>query len=78
MIKVHRTVFIPVDFYGCETWSLTLRDELRLRVFEDRLMRRIFEPKMDEVEEDSRRLNNEELYALYSLPVLFGRSNKEE
>jgi hypothetical protein len=44
MIKVHRTVFIPVDFYGCQNWSLTLRDELRLRVFEDMLLRRIFEP----------------------------------
>jgi len=48
-IKIHRTVILPVVLYGCETWSLTLRDERRLRVFENRVLRRVFGPKRDEV-----------------------------
>ena len=47
--KVCRTVILPVVLYGCETWSLTLREERRLRVFENRVLRRIFGPKKDEV-----------------------------
>jgi len=54
--------------YGCETWSLTLRKERRMRVFENRLLRRIFGPKMDEVIEKWRKLHNEELNYLYSSP----------
>ena len=53
--------------YGCETWLLTLREKCRLRVFENRVLRRIFGPKMDEVTEKWRRLHNKELYALHSL-----------
>ena len=48
-IKICRTIILPVVLYGCETWSLTLRDERRLRVFENRVLRRIFGPKRDEV-----------------------------
>ena len=48
-IKIYRTIILPVILYGCETWSLTMRKERRLRVFENRLLRRIFEPKRDEV-----------------------------
>ena len=48
-IKIHRTVILPVVLYGCETWSLTLRDERRLRVFENSVLRRVFGPKRDEV-----------------------------
>ena len=48
-IKVHRTIILPVVLYECKTWSLTLRDERRLRVFENRVLRRIFGPKRDEV-----------------------------
>ena len=48
-IKVYRTIILPVVLYGCETWSLTLREERRLRVFENRILRRIFGPKRDEV-----------------------------
>jgi hypothetical protein len=51
--------------YGCETWSLTLREEHRLRVFENRVLRRIFHPKRDEVTGDWRKLHNEELHKLY-------------
>ena len=54
--------------YGCETWSLTLRKERRLRVFENRVLRRIFWPKRDEVTGEWRKLHNEELNVLYSSP----------
>jgi hypothetical protein len=54
--------------YGCETWSLTLREEQRLRVFENRVLRRIFGRKRDKVTGDWRKLHNEELHNLYSLP----------
>ena len=47
-IKIYKTIILPVVLYGCETWSLTLREECRLRVFENRILRRIFEPKRDE------------------------------
>jgi len=48
-IKIHRTLILPVVLYGCETWLLTLREEHRLRVFENGVLRRIFGPKRDEV-----------------------------
>ena len=54
--------------YGCETWSLTLREERRLRVFENRVLSRIFGPKRDEVTGEWRKLHNEELNNLYSSP----------
>ena len=55
-----------IELYGCETWSLTLREECRLRVFEDRVLRRIFGPERDEVTGEWRKLHNEELNFLYS------------
>jgi len=67
-IKIYRTIILPVVLYGCETWSLTLMEELRLRVFENRVLRRIFEHKRDEVTEEWRKLHNEELNNLYSSP----------
>jgi hypothetical protein len=57
-----------VFLYGCETWSLILREEHRLRVFENRVLRRIFSPKRNEVTGDRRKLHEEELHNLYSLP----------
>ena len=60
-IKIYKTVILPVVLYGCETWSLTLRKEGRLRVFENRVSRRIFGPKRDEVTGEWRKLHNEEL-----------------
>jgi hypothetical protein len=66
-IKIHRTIILPVVLYGCKTWSLTLREECRLRVFENRVLRRIFGPKRDEVTGKLRRLHKKELYALHSL-----------
>ena len=62
-IKYMKTTILPVLLYGCETWSLTLREECRLRVLENRILRRIFGPKRDENGE-WRRLHNEELYSL--------------
>jgi hypothetical protein len=56
--------------YGCETWSLTLREEHRLRIFENRVLRKIFGPKRDAVMVELRKLHNEELYNLYSSPYL--------
>jgi hypothetical protein len=66
--KIYRILTLPVVLYGCETWSLTLRKERRLRVFENRVLRRIFGPKRDEVTGEWKRLHNEELYKLYSSP----------
>jgi len=48
-IKVYRTIILPVVLYGCETWSFTLREECRLKVLENRVLRRIFGPKWEEV-----------------------------
>jgi hypothetical protein len=59
---------LAVVLYGCETWSPTLREEHRLRVFENRVLRRISEPKRDEVTGDWRKLHNEKLHSLYSSP----------
>jgi hypothetical protein len=65
-IKIYKTVILPVVLYGCETLSLTLREEHRLRVFENRVLRIIFGPKRDEVTGGWRKLHNEELHGLYS------------
>jgi len=59
---------LPVVLYGCETWSLTLREERRVGVFENRVLRRIFEAKRDEVTGEWRKLHNEELNDLYCSP----------
>jgi hypothetical protein len=68
-VKVCRTIILPVVLYGCETWSLTLREERGLRVFE----RRILRPKRDEVTGEWRKLLNEELNDLYTAhSILFG------
>jgi hypothetical protein len=67
-VKIYKTIILPVVLYGCETWSLTLREEHRLRVFEKRALRRIFGPKKDEVTGQRRMLNNGELHNLYSSP----------
>jgi hypothetical protein len=63
--KIYRTIILPVVLYGCETWSLTLREKRRLRVYERRVLRRIFGVKRDEVTGEWRRLRNEELRDLY-------------
>ena len=67
-IKIYRTIILPVVLYGCETWSLTLREERKLRVFENMVVRRIFGPRRDKVTGEWRRLHNEELSDFYSSP----------
>jgi hypothetical protein len=67
-IKVYRTIILPVVLFGCETWSVTLREEHLLRVFENRVLRRIFWTKRDEVAGEWRRLHQEEVNALYLSP----------
>jgi hypothetical protein len=68
-IRIYKTIILPVVLYGCETWSLTLREEHGLRVFENRVLR-IFGPKRDEVTGGWRKLYNEELHNLYSSPSI--------
>jgi hypothetical protein len=64
-MKVYpKTVILPVVLYVCETWYLTLREEHRLRVFENRVLRKIFGPKIDEVTGKWRKLHNEQLHNL--------------
>ena len=60
-IKIYRTIIFPVVLYGCATWSLTLREEHRLRVFKNRALRKIFGPKRDGVTGEWKKLHNEEL-----------------
>jgi hypothetical protein len=67
-VKIYKTIILPVVLYGCETWPLTLREEHRLRVFESRVLRRIFGPKTDEVMGEWRKLHNEELHNFFSSP----------
>ena len=67
-IKIYITIILPVVLYGCETWSLTLREKRRLKVFENRVLRRVFGPKRDEVTGEWRKLHNEGHNDLYSLP----------
>jgi len=65
-LKIYRTMITPVFLYGCETWSLTMMEERRLRVFENRVLRRLFGPRGDEVTGKWRKIYNEELNDLYS------------
>ena len=67
-IKIYRTIILPVVLYVCENWSLTLKEERRLRVFENMVLRRVFGPKRDEVTGEWKKLHKEELSYLYSLP----------
>ena len=75
-IKINRTIILPVVLYGCETWSLTLREERRLRVFENRVLRRVFWPKRDEVTGNGENyimsLGSFTLLLLYGSTILVG------
>jgi hypothetical protein len=65
-VKIYKTIILPVVLYGCETWYLKLREEHGLRVFENRVLSRIFGPKRVEVTGEWRKLHNEELHNVYS------------
>jgi hypothetical protein len=67
-VKIYKTIILPVVLYGYKTWSLTIREEHTLWVFENRVMRRIFGLKGDEVTGEWRKLHNEKLHNLYSSP----------
>jgi hypothetical protein len=67
-VRIYKTIILSVVLYGCETCYLTVREEHKLRVFENRVLRRIFRPKRDGVTGGWRKLHNEELHNLYSSP----------
>jgi hypothetical protein len=67
-VKIYKTIILPVVLYGCKTWSLTVREERRQRVFENSVLRRIFGPKSDEVTGEWGKLHSGELHNLYSSP----------
>jgi hypothetical protein len=67
-VKIYKTIILPVVLYGCETLSLTLREEHRLKVFENRVLRGIFGPKRDELTGEWSKVHSEELQNLYSSP----------
>jgi hypothetical protein len=69
-VRIYRTIILPVVLYGYETWSLTVREEHKLRVFENGVLRRIFEPERDRVTRGWRKLHNEELHNLYCSPSI--------
>ena len=70
-VKIYRTLILPVVLYGCETWSLTLIEERRMRVFENRVLRRISEPRGDDLKGEWRRLHNVELMICTPRQILF-------
>jgi hypothetical protein len=70
---MYKAIILSSVLYVCETWSLTLREENRVRVFKNRQLRKIFGPKSDEVRGEWRKLHNEELHILYSYPNIIGQ-----
>jgi hypothetical protein len=77
-IRICKSIILPVVLYGCETWSLTIREEHRLRVFEIRVLRRIIGPKRDDLTGEWRKLHNEELRDLYSSPSIIRTSKSRK
>jgi hypothetical protein len=69
-VRIYKSIILPVVLYGCETWSLILREEHKLRVFENRVVRRIFGRKRDGVTRRWRKLHNKELHDLYPSPSI--------
>jgi hypothetical protein len=75
---IYRTIILPVVLCGSENWSLILREELRLRALENRMLNRLFGPKTDELTRKLRKLHNEELNDLYTSPNIVWMINREE
>jgi hypothetical protein len=76
-VKIHKIITWPLVLYGCETWSVTLREEHRLRVFENRVLRRIYRPKRDEVTGEWRKLHSGGLHNLYSSPNIIRQTKSK-
>jgi hypothetical protein len=74
--KIHKTIILPAVLYGCETWSLILKEEHRLRVFDNRVLRRIFGPKRDDVTGEWRKLHNESFICHTPPQTLLSRSSR--
>jgi hypothetical protein len=72
-VKIYKTIILPLVLYGCETWSVTLTEEHRLSVFENKVLRRVFGAKRDEVVGEWRKLHNGELHNLYLSPDIIRR-----
>jgi hypothetical protein len=70
--NIYRTATVPVVLYGCETWSLTLKEKYRLRVFEKGVLRKMCSPERDELTGNWRKLHSEKLNDLYSSPNIIG------
>ena len=77
-IQIYRNIILPVVLYGCATWSLTLWEEHRLKVYENKVLRRIFGPKRDGVTREWKTLHNMELDDFYSLQNMFWLQNRDE
>jgi hypothetical protein len=77
-VKICKTIILPVVLYGCETWSLVPREEQGLRIFETRVLRRIFGCKRDEVTREWRKLHSKELHNLYSSPDIIRQVKKNK
>jgi hypothetical protein len=77
-VKIYKTIVLPVVLYGCETWFLTLREEYRLRVLENKVLRRIFGPKRDEITGESRKLHSEDFIICTHPRISLARSNQGE
>jgi hypothetical protein len=78
-VKIYKTIILPVVLYGCETWSVTLRQVHRLRLFENRVLRKIFGPKRDDVMGERKTLYNGENFIICAHPqISLSRSNKGE
>jgi len=75
--KIFRIIILPVVLYGCETWSLTLREKRRLRVFENRVLKRVFGPKRDDVTGEWRKLHKRNSMTCTPHQTLFEQSNQE-
>jgi hypothetical protein len=77
-VKIYKAIILPVVLYGCETWSLKLSEKHRLRMFENRVLRRICGPKRDEVTGEWRKVHSEELHNLCSSPDIISKSSQGE
>jgi hypothetical protein len=77
-IKIHKTMIIPVALYGCETWSLTLWEEHRLRVFGNRVLREIFGPKREEVAGECREIHYQKIHNFILKQILLGYSKRDD